>query len=426
MPVVVTDDFTGTNNASLAGRITSGGSWSVQGVADGLLINAANRLKLGGSGAGTLARVNAGSTDHYARLVCWAVGTSSAGPAVRAVDDRTLIAARPISATAVQLTKRVASTSDSSIGVVSGLTLTPPFTLELRVSGTTVWCALNGAIIGPAAGYAVTDSAFAGLTTTGVWARGSTGDPVADDFESGTYVAAAVPAAARHANRAGNAALALRLPLAPAAARAANRAGSAAITLSLLLTPSAARSAHPGAAAALGLRLPLAPAAARSPQRGTVAALTPAAALAPASARSAARTGAASLAITVPLTPTSASSPGRAAATALAIRLGLAPAAGRHASRSAAANVTPGAVPTAPSRAAHRQRAGIAAMAIRLGLAPGAGRHAGRAATSTVIRDRQPQLFRGTIPAEGRRSPFRPDQASAVAAKGRATSATRP
>jgi hypothetical protein len=426
MPAVVTDDFTGTNNASLSGRTASGGVWSVQGVADGLLINASNRLKLGGSGAGTLARVNAGSADHYAKLVCWAVGTSSAGPAVRAVDDRTLIAARPISATSVQLTKRVASTSDSSVGVISGLTLTPPFTLELRVSGTTIWCALNGAIIGPAAGYAITDSAFAGLTTVGIWARGSTGDPVADDFECGTYAAAAVPAGARHANRAAVGALGLRVPLAPAAARNPNRAGSGTITLRLSLTPSLARSAHLAGAATLGLQLPLAPAAARSPQRGGAVALTPAAALTPAGARSAGRAGTSSLAILVPLTPGGARSPTRVGPSALALWLSLAPTTSRQPSRTSAPTVTPGAVPIAPLQAAQRQRAGIAAVAIRLGLAPVAVCHAGRAATGMVTVDRPPRLFRATVPAETQFSALRPEPAGAVAAEDRATTATRP
>lgn len=286
MPAIVSDSFTGTANSSINGRVAGGAAWSVAGAVNGLQINAANQLKIGSS-SGALARIEVGQADHYVRVTALATSsTGGCGAAVRTVDNLNFIALRLVSLSEVRLFKRVGSTTDVTVAALTGLSLTLPVVLELRISGQVVTPYVNGAQVGAPGGYAVTDAVFAGVTRVGIWGRGSSIDPLGDDFEGGTpdgAVASLTPAAALHAHRAMAAALSSGLTLAPARGGHAVRGAAAAVAVTYGLAPARGVLANRGSAAALmsGLK----PAGTRHALRGMQAVIAEAGALLAAGSR---------------------------------------------------------------------------------------------------------------------------------------------
>lgn len=279
MPVTMTDGFDGALDTLVNGRVAGGAAWScagsLAGDINGLKLNGAGRAK-NSSSSGCLGRIETGSTGHWAKASSWGRSTSvQIAVAVRAVDHRNFIGLRVVSATQAELFKRIAG-SDTRIALLSAATAAP-VTLELRIEAGVATPFVNGAQVGLSGGYAVADAVFDGVTLAGMWARGAL-DPAADDFECGTFGAAAaglVPAPARLATRGGAAAVAWRGAIGPASARSAVRGGAARLSVvGGALVPARGRSAGRDRGAGLAAaRAAIAPARGRMTMRGAAVAL---------------------------------------------------------------------------------------------------------------------------------------------------------
>jgi len=278
MPAIVSDSFNGAANTTINGRVASGQTWSVAGAVNGIQLNAANQLKATSS-SGALARIEIGAADHYARVTALATSTTGGcGAAVRAVDNLNFIALRLVSLSEVRLFKRVGSTTDVTVAALTGLTLTLPVVLELRIAGQVATLYVNGAQVGAPPGYTVADAVFAGVTRAGIWGRGSSVDPLGDDFEGGTPGGAAAslaPARGVHALRGAASAVGVTYALAPTRGVHALRGAATAVGVTYRLVPTRGLHAHPGAATAVGVTYGLVPARGLHAHGGAAAALTP-------------------------------------------------------------------------------------------------------------------------------------------------------
>ena len=274
---VIADGFNGVLDALVNGRVAGGTAWSCNGAlgadASGLKINAANQAK-NSSGNGCLGRIETGSADHYARVRSFGRSTTSlAAAVVRAIDYRNFIALRVISATQVELYKRVGSTSDQRIAVFT-LATSAPVMLELRCEAGVLRPFVEGAQLGATGGYAIVDAVFDGVTRAGLWARGAL-DPCADDFEAGSFGAPAgslSPANARSILRGRAPVIAWRGVLLPARGRSATRDRAPVLRVAVgAIAPVRGRSVLRGGEARLTVVGAIAPARARLPLRGSAA-----------------------------------------------------------------------------------------------------------------------------------------------------------
>lgn len=253
MAILATETFAGPSGANLHGRTTTTGglTWQCQTSTTALKINAAEQLR-SASSSGAVARVDLGTPDHLARVRTLAFGANPCAAAVvRAVNHSGFIGLRALDAGSVEIFKRVGSTSDLRVALISGLDLALPVELELQIEGTTVRARVNGSPVGPAEGHEVADALFAGVTHAGLFARGSSLDPALDDWaggDLGTGAAVLAPAGGRCITRGTPAGLAGLAPgLAPAGARLPLRGGGA----GLAFTPAAIALAGAGGRVAL-------------------------------------------------------------------------------------------------------------------------------------------------------------------------------
>lgn len=326
MPVVMTDDFAGVAGAFLDGRVAGGLTWSCAGLTATdvtlLRLGTANQLRIV-SGNGCLGRIEAGSTEHYAKISSLSLTqTSTVAPAVRAVDHNNHVGLRVFSSTSVELYKLVGGTLTRLV-LATVATLTTPVVLEVRFEAGVAKGFVNGAAIGAVAGYAVADAIFSGVTKVGVWGKGNL-NPCADDFEAGT--------------------LGTTVALGPVQARSASRGGAPVLGAVSALAPVAARSATRGGSPVLGAVSALAPVRGRSTGRGGVPALTAGGTtLGAVPARHAVRAGSPTLAARSALTPAGALHVlrGGAAAVTVAPVAMLAAARSRHPVRSSAGSLVP-------------------------------------------------------------------------------------
>lgn len=194
MPVVATENFSGTADVTLQGKTTTTGglTWA----ASGAFVPDEQGLKLNGSGVGKnsstngcLSYVNAGAADSYAQARFLDGFTTNQGisVAVACVDLNNWIALCTFVAGQVRLLKRVGGTL-SAVATITGLTLTSGDVFKITREGTTVKLYQNGVQIGVTAGYTVADAVFTGVTNVGLWAK-VVSTSLVDDFEAGTMAA---------------------------------------------------------------------------------------------------------------------------------------------------------------------------------------------------------------------------------------------
>ena len=304
MTILFSDNFTGVSGTALNGRAATGGSWTGFGVAtadqNGLKINATNQVR-STSASGCLARAETGSADHYAKVALWV--TSNVGAvAVRASDHLNFLGLRVASATQIVLFKRIGGT-ETSVATLTVPTITPPATLEVRVAGANAFVFLNGVLQGSAAGYPI-DPALPASTKAGLWGKSSATDPLADDFEAGTLLAALTVAGGRSASRGGATMLGGLPVLAVAGGRSSGRAAAATLGLAIGVGAMGGRSGSRAGVAGLALALTLAPMRGRSTQRAGGTLISLGGGIVPARGRSGSRGGGVSLGIVFVGTPT--------------------------------------------------------------------------------------------------------------------------